>query len=307
MHSATPTVCSGRTSKMKKSSLTAVYGWLLLLPAMVLLVAFTHYPAVATLWSSFFTTPKATRPAVFAGVDNYAAMRDDPVFWQALWNNLIYALGTIPASVAIALVMALWVNRQLAGRSFLRLAYFTPTVLPMVAVANIWLFFYTPQYGLVDQIARSVGLPGMNWLGNRETALPALMLVTIWKEAGFFMIFYLAALQQISPSLREAALLEGASRWQYFRRILLPLLMPTTLFVLINALINAFRLVDHVLVMTKGGPDNASTLLLFYIYEVGFSYWDTSYAATLSVVLLLILSITAFLKFRWLDRRTHYQ
>lgn len=290
-----------------KSSLTAVYGWLLLLPAMVLLVAFTHYPAVATLWTSFFTTPKANRPAVFAGLDNYAAMRDDPVFWQALWNNLIYALGTIPVSVAIALVMALWVNRQLAGRSFLRLAYFTPTVLPMVAVANIWLFFYTPQYGLLDQIAQAVGLPGTNWLGNRSTALPALMMVTIWKEAGFFMIFYLAALQQISPSLQEAALLEGASRWQYFRRVLLPLLMPTTLFVLINALINAFRLVDHVLVMTKGGPDNASTLLLYYIYEVGFSYWDTSYAATLSVVLLLILSITAFLKFRWLDRRTHYQ
>lgn len=290
-----------------KISLNAVYGWLLLLPAIVLLAAFTHYPALATLWHSFFSTPKANRAAVFVGLDNYAAMRDDPVFWQALWNNLIFALGTIPASVAIALIMALWVNRQLAGRSFLRLAYFTPTILPMVAVANIWLFFYTPQYGLVDQIAQLFNLPGLNWLGNRSTALPALMLVTIWKEAGFFMIFYLAALQQISPSLREAALLEGASRWQYFWRILLPLLMPTTLFVLINALINAFRLVDHVLVMTKGGPDNASTLLLFYIYEVGFSYWDTSYAATLSVVLLLILSITAFLKFRWLDRRTHYQ
>ncbi|NGM86182.1 sugar ABC transporter permease [Parapusillimonas sp. SGNA-6] len=290
-----------------KSSLNAVYGWLLLLPAMVLLVAFTHYPAVATLWTSFFTTPKANRPAVFAGVDNYAAMRDDPVFWQALWNNLIYAVGTIPVSVAIALVMALWVNRRLAGRGFLRLAYFTPTVLPMVAVANIWLFFYTPQYGLLDQIAQALGLSGTNWLGNRSSALPALMMVTIWKEAGFFMIFYLAALQQVSPSLREAALLEGASRWQYFWRILFPLLMPTTLFVLINALINAFRLVDHVLVMTKGGPDNASTLLLYYIYEVGFSYWDTSYAATLSVVLLLILSLTAFLKFYWLDRRTHYQ
>lgn len=292
---------------MKTSSLNAVYGWLLLLPAITLLAAFTHYPALATLWHSFFSTPKANRPAVFVGLENFAAMGDDPVFWQALWNNLAYALVTIPVSVAIALIMALWVNRKLAGRGFLRLAYFTPTVLPMVAVANIWLFFYTPQYGLIDQIADLFNLPGMNWLGNRGTALPALMLVTIWKESGFFMIFYLAALQQISPSLREAALLEGASRWQYFRRILLPLLMPTTLFVLINALINAFRLVDHVLVMTKGGPDNASTLLLFYIYEVGFSYWDTSYAATLSVVLLLILSITAFIKFRWLDRRTHYQ
>ena len=289
-------------------SFQAIYGWLLLLPAMVLLVAFTHYPAVATLWNSFFSTPRGSRPAAFVGLENYGVLRDDPVFWQALWNNLWFALVTIPASVAIALVMALWVNNKLlTGKGFLRLAYFTPTVLPMVAVANIWLFFYTPQYGLVAQAAGLLGLPDVNWLGNRSTALPALMMVTVWKEAGFFMIFYLAALQQVSPSLREAAMLEGASRWQYFRRILWPLLMPTTLFVLVNALINAFRMVDHVIVMTKGGPDNASTLLLFYIYQVGFSFWDTSYAATLSVVLLVVLSITALIKFRWLDRRTHYQ
>lgn len=290
-----------------KSSLTAVHGWLLTLPAMVLLAAFTHYPALATLWSSFFTTPKARRPAQFAGLENYALLLDDPVFWQAFWNNMLYALITIPVSIGIALAMALWVNQRLAGRGILRMTYFTPTVLPMVAVANIWLFFYTPHYGLLNQIAGLFGLPDTNWLGQPDTALPALMAVTIWKESGFFMIFYLAALQQMSPSLREAAMLEGASRGYYLRRVLWPLLMPTTLFVLINALINAFRLVDHVLVMTKGGPDNASTLLLFYIYETGFSYWDTAYAATLSVVLLLVLSITAFVKFRWLDRRTHYQ
>src|SRR5690606_38915798 len=285
----------------------ATHGWLLLLPAMVLLIAFTHYPAVATFWNSLFSTPKATRPAVFVGMDNYHAMLEDPVFWQAFWNNMAYAAITIPASVIIALIMALWVNERLAGRGFLRLAYFTPTVLPMVAVANIWLFFYTPQYGMVDQIVGFFGIPASNWLGTKATALPALMVVTIWKEAGFFMIFYLAALQQVSPSLRDAARLEGASRWQYLRRVLLPLLMPTTLFVLVNALINAFRMVDHVLVMTRGGPDNASTLLLYYIYEVGFSYWDTSYAATLSVVLLLALSIAALAKFCWLDRRTYYQ
>ena len=132
------------------------------------------------------------------------------------------------------------------------MAYFTPTVLPMVAVANIWLFFYTPQYGLIAQVMQLFGAPGPNWLGDRATALPALMLVTVWKEAGFFMIFYLAALQTVSPA--RGGMLEGASRWQYFRRVLWPLLMPTTLFVLINALINAFRLVDHVVVMTKGGP-----------------------------------------------------
>src|SRR4029079_12026400 len=113
------------------------------------------------------------------------------------------------------------------------------------------------QYGLLDQITHALGLPGHNWLGDKSTALGALMLVAIWKEAGFFMIFYLAALQQISPSLAEAAALEGASRWQYFRRVLFSLLMPTTMFVLINALINSVRMVDHIFVMTRGGPDNA--------------------------------------------------
>lgn len=291
----------------RHNTMNAVYGWLLLLPAMVLLIAFTHYPALSTLWHSFYSTPKASRPMHFVGLDNYSAMLDDPVFWKALWNNLYFALGTIPLSIAIALVMALWVNRKLAGRGFLRMAYFTPTVLPMVAVANIWLFFYTPQYGLLAQIGHMLGLPPVNWLGNRATALPAVMAVTIWKEAGFFMIFYLAALQQISPSVREAALLEGASRWQYFWRILLPLLMPTTLFVLINALINAFRVVDQIVVMTSGGPDNATMLLLFYIYQTGFRFWDSSYAATLTVVLLVILAVTALVNFRWLDRKTHYQ
>ncbi len=121
------------------------------------------------------------------------------------------------------------------------------------------------------------------------------------------MIFYLAALQGISPSLGEAAAIEGASRWYYFRRVLFPLLMPTTLFVLINAMINAFRMVDHIVVMTKGGPDNATTLLLYYIYQVGFSFWDTAYAATLTCVLLALLAIIAFVQYGWLERRIHYR
>jgi len=284
-----------------------VTAWLLLLPALVLLVAFTHWPAVATVWHSFFSTPKKGRPAAFAGLDNYRAMVEDDVFWQALWNNVVFALGTIPLSIALALAMALWVNSRLTGRGFLRLAYFTPTVLPMIAVANIWLFFYTPQYGLLEQVTQALGLPSHNWLGDKSTVLGAMIVVAIWKEAGFFMIFYLAALQGISPSLAEAAALEGASRGQYFRRVLFPLLMPTTLFVLINALINSVRMVDHIFVMTRGGPDNASTLLLYYIYQVGFSFWDSGYAAALTVVVLIVLALVAVLQFGVLERRIHYR
>jgi sn-glycerol 3-phosphate transport system permease protein len=177
----------------------------------------------------------------------------------------------------------------------------------MIAVANIWLFFFTPQYGLIEQIVQLFGGSATNWLGSGDTALFAVIVVAVWKEAGFFMIFYLAALQGISPSLGEAAAIEGASRWYYFRRVLFPLLMPTTLFVLINAMINAFRMVDHIVVMTRGGPDNATTLLLFYIYQVGFSFWDTAYAATLTCVLLALLAIIAFVQYGWLERRIHYR
>ncbi len=284
-----------------------VYGWLLLLPALALLVLFTHYPVVANLWHSFYSTPRGARKAVFIGLDNYRTLVDDPIFWQVLSNNLWYAAGTIPLSIVIALAMAVWVNERLPGRGFVRLAYFTPTILPMIAVANIWLFFFTPEYGLLEQLTKALGFGSHNWLGSNGTALAALMVVTVWKEAGFFMIFYLAALQSMSPHLAEAAAIEGASRWYFFRRVTLPLLMPTTLFVLVNAIINAFRLVDHIVVMTRGGPDNATALLLYYIFEVGFRFWDSAYAATLTMVLLAVLGSAALVQFFVLDRRVHYQ
>ena len=284
-----------------------LHAWLLLTPAMALLALFTHYPAIANLWHSFFSTPRGSRPAGFVGLDHYRQLFDDPIFWHALSNNLWYAAGTIPLSIALALLMALWVNDRIAGRGFLRLAYFTPTILPMIAVANIWLFFYTPEYGLLEQVLGKFGAGTHNWLGSKSTALPAMMVVTVWKEAGFFMIFYLAALQSMSPHLAEAAAIEGASRWYFFRRVTFPLLMPTTLFVLVNAVINAFRLVDHIVVMTRGGPDNATALLLYYIYEIGFRFWDSAYAAALTMVLLVLLGIAALAQFAFLERRTHYR
>ena len=285
-----------------------IYGWLLLLPALVFLFAFTHIPAVTTLWNSFYSTPRGRRPARFVEFENYERLWNDPVFWKVLINNLWFAVGTIPISIALAILMALWVNDRLAGRSFVRMAYFTPTVLPLIAVANIWLFFYTPGFGLFDQIFRALfHWPQTNWLGNPDTALNAVIVVTIWKEAGFFMIFYLAALQTIPPSLIEAAKLEGAGRWQTFRRVTFPLLMPTTLFVSVNAVINSFRLVDHIFILTDGGPDNASSLLLFYIYETAFRFWDTAYGAALTVVMLVILSVMAIGQFFLFDRRIHYR
>ncbi|MGB0660001.1 MAG: carbohydrate ABC transporter permease [Mangrovicoccus sp.] len=285
-----------------------VYAWALLAPAAFLLALFTHVPAVNSLIHSLYSTPRGRRPARWIGLENYERLLDDPVFWKVVTNNLWFALGTIPLSMILALLMALWVNERLLGRGLLRMFYFAPTILPLIAVANIWLFFYTPGFGLIDQILRSVFDMGQtNLLGDPDTVLYAIMAVTIWKEAGFFMIFYLAALQSLPPSLIEAAKIEGAGRFYTFRRLIWPLLMPTTLFVSINAVINSFRLVDHIFILTEGGPDNASSLLLFYIYETAFRFWDTSYGAALTMVMITIMTLIALGQFFFFDRRIHYK
>lgn len=285
----------------------AIYGWLFLSPAVVLLTTFAFYPSIATLWSSLFSRGTRRNPTEFVGTENYADLFADPTFWIVVKNNLLYAGVTIPVSIFIALSMALWANGKIRARGFVRTAYFTPTVLPMIAAANLWLFFYTPGLGVLDQIGSLFGLPSVNWLGQPETALWAIIIVTIWKEAGFFMIFYLAALQTIPEDLKEAADIEGTSRWTYTRRIVLPLLMPTTLFIAVNAMINSVKLIDHLFVLTKGGPSDASKLILYYIWEMAFAFFDAPSAAAMTIMVIAVLGIVAGIQFFYLDKRTHYQ
>ncbi len=285
----------------------ATYGWLLLSPAAILLSLFAFYPSIATLWSSLFSRGTRRNPVAFVGGENYADLFNDPTFWIVVKNNLFYAGVTVPLSMFIALSMALWANSKISAKGFVRTAYFTPTVLPMIAAANLWLFFYTPGLGVLDQIGSLFGLPSVNWLGQPETALWAIIIVTVWKESGFFMIFYLAALQTIPEDLREAADIEGTSRWTYTRRIVLPMLMPMTLFIGVNAVINSVKLIDHLFILTKGGPSDASKLILYYIWEQAFAFFDTPHAAALTMMVLLVLGIVAAVQFFYIDRRTHYQ
>ena len=285
----------------------AIHGWLLLSPALIMMTLFAYYPSVATFWTSLFSRGTRRRPSEFIGFENYQRLADDPTFWTVAQNNLLYAAVTIPVSIVLALTMALWANSKIPARSFVRTAYFTPTVLPMIAAANLWLFFYTPSFGVLNQIGALFGAPEINWLGQPDTALWAICVVTIWKESGFFMIFYLAALQTIPPDLKEAAQIEGASRLAYLRRIVLPLLMPTTLFVLVNAMINSVKLIDHLFILTKGGPSDSSKLILYYVWENAFAYFDRPAAAAMTMLLLALLGGLAAFQILVLDRRTHYR
>lgn len=285
----------------------AIYGWILLTPAAILLSLFAFYPSIATFWSSLFSRGTRRRPSEYVGLENYSDLFNDPTFWKVVTNNLIYAGVTIPVSIVFALSMALWANSKISARGFVRTAYFTPTVLPMIAAANLWLFFYTPDLGVLDQIGSALGFSSVNWLGDPATALWAIIIVTIWKEAGFFMIFYLAALQTIPTDYKEAADIEGASRFTYLRRIVLPLLMPTTLFIVVNAMINSVKLIDHLFILTKGGPSDASKLILYYIWEMAFAFFDAPHAAALTVLVLIVLGVAAAVQFLYLDKRTHYR
>ena len=238
----------------------AIHAWLLLLPAMALLVAFTHWPAVATLWTASISTPRRRGPSRFVGLDNYAAWsRTTRSSGRRSGTTLVRARHDPGLDRARASLMALWVNDAAPAARFLRMAYFTPTVLPMIAVANIWLFFYTPQYGLLEQITRPLGLPPPQLArqpghgarrGDRRGDLEGGRLLHDLLPGGA--AGDLAARSPRRP--RSKAPRAG----HYFRRVQFPLLMPTTLFVLINAVINSFRMVDHIIVMTRGGPDNAT-------------------------------------------------
>jgi sn-glycerol 3-phosphate transport system permease protein len=280
-----------------------VFAWLLLFPAVIFLGGFTVYPALTAVWNSL------QEPGISGGIGPayYEQMLDDVVFRRSLVNNLLFSFITVPVSLAIAMFMAVLVNKKIRGRAGLRLAYFTPAMLPIVAAAAIWLFFYQPNFGVINEIARGLGFEGQNWLGDPTTVLPALMIMMIWHQAGFFMLFYLAGLQLISPELDEASQLEGSGRWYHFRRVTFPLLMPTTLFASIVGLANSFKQVDFIFVMTQGGPNNASSMLLYYIWQSTFPQRRPEYAAAITVVLVLILVVLALTQIRLFERRIHYR
>ena len=280
-----------------------VFAWLVLLPAILGLAAFSIIPMASGLWRSL------QDPGVGGGMGliYYAQMINDPVFRIALKNNLIFAAITVPVSLALAMLMAVLVNRQFRGRSLVRLALFTPAMLPTVGAAAIWLFMYQPDFGVINAVLETLGFRRYNLLGQPTTVLPALMVVMVWKEAGFFMLLYLAAMQSIPEDLNEAAMLEGAGEWHRFRRITFPLLMPMTLFASIVAVANGFKHIDFLFIMTNGGPVNASNLMLYHIWESAFVHRRPEHAAAVTVVLVSLLVVLAVIQIRALDRRIHYR
>lgn len=280
---------------------TALLPYLLILPTGAFVALFTAWPTLLALYQSFFRQQLIIakyRDPVFYGLGNYIRLFGDERFLQVLRNTALYVAGTVPLSIVLGFLFALLVNRQVRGTALARLAFFHPTILPMVSAATIWMFFFTPDYGLFNSALYTLGYRGpQNWAGNPNLALPAVMIVALWKNAGYYMIFYLAGLQNLPVDVFEAAALDGASGWQTLWRITFPLLRRTTLFVSTIAFIGAFQTVDHIFVVTKGGPSQASAVLMFNLWQERFESQDVGSSAAITVVLvvcLLAFTVTNF-------------
>jgi sn-glycerol 3-phosphate transport system permease protein len=285
----------------------AALPYLLLLPTLVFVAVFTLYPTLRVGYDSLFLNNQAVQTPQFAGMANYTALFSDSGFHQVLFNTFAYVVVTVPVTVLLALVLAILLNRKFRGLGLYRLAFFYPTVLPMVSAATIWLFMYTPDYGLVNIFLQNLGIPSQNWLGESNLALAALMLLGIWKQTGYFMIFYLAGLQALPREIFEAAELDGANAAQAARYLTFPLLTGTTLFVSTIAVVNAFETVDQIYIMTGGGPNNATNMLLYDLWQTLFSFNDYGQASALSVILIVVLLIFTVTNFVYTERRATYE
>jgi sn-glycerol 3-phosphate transport system permease protein len=281
--------------------------WLLVFPTTLGVAVFTCYPLLATAYRSLFKQNQAIRTPRWNGLGNYHELLTDDTFHEVLRNTILFILGTVPASIVLALLFALALNRKLRGIGIVRSAFFYPTILPMVSAAAIWLFLYTPNFGLINQWLRAVHLPTPNWLGDTRYALTALIIMAIWKQTGYFMLFYLAALQNLPAEIFEAAELDGASRWRQVRDLTIPLLSGTTLFVSTIAVVGSLQMVDQIYIMTQGGPSNASNLLLFFIYETAFRFRNLGIANAATVLLVVLLLVFTVANIAISERRAYYQ
>ncbi|HEY8287229.1 MAG TPA: sugar ABC transporter permease [Chloroflexota bacterium] len=263
--------------------------YLFMLPSLLVIGIFMFWPIIQIVWFSLHQWSFIATDHPYVGADNYRQLANDSRFWGDLHNTLLFTVGVVPASVLLPLPVAVALNRRLRGRAFFRAAYFLPAVSSYAVMAIVWSLLLQPDIGLLSRYFKLLHFPVADWLHDPSWALPAIMLVGIWKTIGFNMVILLTGIQGIPETYYEAAQMDGASTAARFFRITLPLLRPTLLFVTVTSMIASFQIFDPVFVMTGGGPLFSTETLVTYIYHEGFQLFDTGYASTLACILFLIM------------------
>lgn len=288
---------SGQALRLRE----AATAWGYLAPSLAHLLVFSIGPILFALYLSFhrWNLVEAARP--FVGLANYRALAGDGAFWRAVLNTAVYVLF-VPVGMTLALALALLVNRPFRGVRLLRAIFFLPYITSFVAISLVWKWMFDPDYGLLNAGLRLVHLPALPWLSSPATALPSLMLMSVWMYAGYMMIIFLAGLQSIPESFYESARIDGAGAWQRFRHVTLPMLRPTTFFVLATMVIFMFQVFTAVYVMTEGGPLHATDVIVYHIYRSAWEYLRMGYASAMAWVLFAIVFLATLLQWRFLGR-----
>jgi multiple sugar transport system permease protein len=284
----------------------AALAYLFLAPTLLGLLFFSLGPVIAGFLISF-TNWNILLPPQWVGMDNYQALIDLALPRKVLRNTLYYTGINVPLNMTLALVTALLLNQKLRWVTFYRAVYFLPVVSSTVAAALIWSWLFSPNFGPINYILENIGIPGPAWLGSTAWAMPAVIIMSVWKGFGINMLIFLAGLQSIPQELEEAAMIDGASRWQRFWQVTWPLLTPTTFFVLVISCIASFQVFEQVFVMTNGGPAYATTVLGLFIYLNAFRYNNMGYAAAAAYVLFAIIMVFTLVQFRLQERWTNYE
>ena len=279
-----------------------LWGYAFITPILIGFIVFMLYPLLASLYLSL-TNSDGITPPKFIGLDNYVNLFKDNDFIQSLKVTVYYVVGTVPIGALLSLLFALLLNQKVRFMTFYRTAYFLPVITSMVAVATVWKWLYNTDYGLINGFLAKLGLFEPPWLANELWAMPSVMIMSIWKGIGFNMVIFLAGLQGISPSMYEAAKIDGANSFQRFIYITVPLLRHTTFFVIIMSIIGSFQVFDQIFVMTNGGPANSTSVIVYYIYQNAFIFFKQGYASAMAYILFGIIFIATLIQMKIANRK----
>lgn len=279
-------------------------GYLFIAPATIHLAVFALFPLLFSVYLSFFKWNLITSERRFTGFDNYTYAFADSLFWKAMWNSLLYALLSVPAGMILGLLVALLVNQKLRGVTVFRTIYYIPAISSGVAISMLWIYMYLPESGLINSFLGALGIDNRtDFLNNEAWAMLALAFMSIWIGLGPRMVLFLAGLVGIPPSLYEAAELDGASRTMTFLKVTLPMLAPTTFFVLVTSTIGAMQVFTPVFIMTQGGPNESTEVVGYHIYIEAWSKFLIGIASAKSFVLLAIIALISIFQFRLMKRQ----
>lgn len=278
-------------------------GWLFVAPAFAHLLIFAIIPIAYTIGLSLYRWKLYEPSKTFVGLKNYEFSLTDAVFLNSIWNSMKYALMAVPAGMAVALVVALMLNQKIRGSGVLRTLFYLPAISSGVAVAMVWIYVFLPEKGLLNTLLAKVGITSVDFLGDPSIALPALAFMSIWTGLGPKVVLYLAGLLNIPPTLYEAAELDGAHGWRLFRSITLPMLAPTTVFVLVTSTISALQVFTPVYMMTRGGPEDATDVVGYHIFTESWVSFNTGLASAKSFILFVLIGLLAFVQFQLSKRQ----